>query len=600
MMKKRILLMGALLMLAMVNAQIPVTKIHTSFNTFWTSGTSTAPNPIRPNNSHNVLGFTWNGTTFSTGVNDGLLTTNDVTFQPHDFTAFPTYTTAIVPGSSTFIGVGSNYGGAGNVVPVPVENNLVKYLTDGSKGLDLGTGIFNFPQSGEILYDITSINPLSIGDNIPDILITQIGDISNVLDRYYFVDASNNVVGSSYNINFGTVADLGNADWKFYNVNTTSPSYNAGVSGTSGRKIRLLALDWAELGLSTTNISQVTKMVQVFSGQSDIAFTAYNTASIILKMPISGRVFNDNNAGTPDGNGYANATVRLKNSLGNIVATTITDANGYYTFPNNSGGLYTIELVVPANYVMVGNSDGNLNNTLPVTLANQPIVDKNFAINRPPLAVDDALITYLNTSGSINILANDSDYNGGVLVPNTVNFILPPTATNVIVTNGYNKGFRIPGKGTWFVDANGLFTFTPETGYSGFPTVVKYTVKDNAGLTSNEANITIEVKSYCFKPATTTGTPLNTLHGITDLGRTGSNINESSNWPQVRKGAWTVLESKTKGFVINRIATTAQVNGIPNPIIGMMVFDQQADCLKININGTTSGWRCFNTAACPD
>lgn len=600
MMKKRILLLGALLMLAMVNAQIPVSKIYTNFNTFWTSGTATAPNPIRPNNSHSVLGFIWNGTTFSTGVNDGLLSSNGIAFQPHQFTAFPTYTTSVTPGSGTFIGVGSQYGGPGNVTPVPVENSIVKYLTDGGNGLDLGTGIFNFPRSGEIVYDITSINPFSVGDGIPDILITQIGDISNVLDSYYFVDSSNAVVGSKYDINFGNVDDLGNADWKFYNVNTSPPSYNAGVSTSPGRKIRLLALDWTELGLDLNNISQVTKMIQVFSGQSDIAFTAYNTESIILKMPIGGRVFNDNNAGTLDGNGFANATVRLRNSGGTIIATTLTDANGYYTFPNNSGGVYTVELVVPANHVMVGNSDGNLNNTLPVTLANQPVTNKNFAVNRPPLAVNDALVTYLNTPGSLNILTNDSDYNGGVLVSNTINFILPPTATNVIVTDGYNKGFRIPGQGTWFVDNIGLFTFTPDTGYFGFPTVVKYTVKDNANLTSNEANINIEVKNYCFKPGTTMGTVLNTKHGITALGRTGVNVNDANNWPQIRKGAWTVLEAKTKGFVINRIQTTAQVNAIPNPIIGMMVFDQQADCLKINTDGTAAGWRCFNTAACPD
>ena len=91
------------------------------------------------------------------------MSSNGITFNAQEFTAFPTYITTSNLGSSTFIGVGQNYGGVGNVIPVPVENNIVKYLIDGANGLDLGTGIFNFPKSGEISYDITSINPFSVG-----------------------------------------------------------------------------------------------------------------------------------------------------------------------------------------------------------------------------------------------------------------------------------------------------------------------------------------------------------------------------------------------------------------------------------------------------
>ena len=86
-------------------------------------------------------------------------------------------------------------------------------------------------------------------------------------------------------------------------------------------------------------------------------------------------------------------------------------------------------------------------------------------------------------------------------------------------------------------------------------------------------------------------------HGITALGRAGA---DNGNWPMVRKGAWTALEAKTKGFVVNRIATTASVEAIANPVEGMMVYDEEADCLKINTDGTSTGWKCFNTQACPD
>ena len=103
---------------------------------------------------------------------------------------------------------------------------------------------------------------------------------------------------------------------------------------------------------------------------------------------------------------------------------------------------------------------------------------------------------------------------------------------------------------------------------------------------------------YCYKPAQTTGTALDTNHGITALGRAGA---DNSNWPMVRKGAWTVLEAKTKGFVVNRL-TDAQVSAIPSADLreGMMVYNITQDCLQINIDGTATGWRCFNTQTCPD
>ena len=102
----------------------------------------------------------------------------------------------------------------------------------------------------------------------------------------------------------------------------------------------------------------------------------------------------------------------------------------------------------------------------------------------------------------------------------------------------------------------------------------------------------------CYKPAQTSGTILDTNHGITALGRAGA---DNSNWPMVRKGAWTALEAKTKGFVINRL-TDAQISAISSAdlVEGMMVYNISQDCLQINIDGTAAGWKCFNTQTCPD
>ena len=89
------------------------------------------------------------------------------------------------------------------------------------------------------------------------------------------------------------------------------------------------------------------------------------------------------------------------------------------------------------------------------------------------------------------------------------------------------------------------------------------------------------------------------------MGRAGDDGdgNTANDWPMVRKGAWTVLESKNKGFVINRVAANfeppyddGQVPSITNPIKGMMIYDTTNQCLKI-YTGTT--WKCITTQTCP-
>jgi hypothetical protein len=103
----------------------------------------------------------------------------------------------------------------------------------------------------------------------------------------------------------------------------------------------------------------------------------------------------------------------------------------------------------------------------------------------------------------------------------------------------------------------------------------------------------------CYKPAVLSGTVLSTPQGITSLHRAGVDV-DNDNWPMVRKGAWTALEAKTKGFVPDRL-TIAQINLIPAGDLreGMMVYNISSDCLYINTDGTPTGWKCFNTQACP-
>lgn len=106
-------------------------------------------------------------------------------------------------------------------------------------------------------------------------------------------------------------------------------------------------------------------------------------------------------------------------------------------------------------------------------------------------------------------------------------------------------------------------------------------------------------EEYCYKnPVTNAGTTVPTNHGITSLGRAGS---DNGNWPMVRQSAWTVLESHTKGFVVNRMEFGTDGNPVgiatANFVKGMMVYDTTNHCLKI-YDGTQ--WGCLSTQTCPE
>ncbi|MEO1464567.1 MAG: Ig-like domain-containing protein, partial [Pseudomonadota bacterium] len=93
--------------------------------------------------------------------------------------------------------------------------------------------------------------------------------------------------------------------------------------------------------------------------------------------------------------------------------------------------------------------------------------------NIAPLALDDSASTDPGQAVTIDVLANDSD-SDGALDPNTVTVVSAPT------------------NGTFNVNADGSITYTPNTGFQGSETFT-YTVADNLGASSAEADVTVSV-----------------------------------------------------------------------------------------------------------
>ncbi|HLA51963.1 MAG TPA: T9SS type A sorting domain-containing protein, partial [Flavitalea sp.] len=265
------------------NAQA-VTEIITDYNGYWKSAT-TAMSPIRPDNDHNLLAFSYGGMRFSTGVNDALLTANGESFAAGDFRALQLSNFSGTLNSNTKIGLGAMKDGVFNGrSATPPSRSIAQYLNDGAQGLNLGTGIANLPV-GTLNFSIGAINDSLLGDNIPDMLITQIADPSGVYDRYEFTDVNGVRIGNYVDVNLNGIASVGRWVADFYEA-TGATILSAGYTQTE-RFLRLWTADFSAFGINASNVAQVAYFRITLNGNSDIAFVAYNTKTITLNSTLS-------------------------------------------------------------------------------------------------------------------------------------------------------------------------------------------------------------------------------------------------------------------------------------------------------------------------
>ena len=271
---------------------------------------------------------------------------------------------------------------------------------------------------------------------------------------------------------------------------------------------------------------------------------------------ISGTVFNDNNAGTPDGTRVAGVTVELFVYYGGFITSTTTDASGNYSFPNLVPGSYATRIITPAGYQLVGSTDNNRTDGWQdvVNVGSTNVSGINYGINQAPTATADVISGQTPGSAATitNILSNDTDPNSGTLSADKIALIAPAGATGVVTTNGRVTGFTVPNEGIWALNTStGAVTFTPQSGFLSDPTPIRYKVTDAAGLTSNEATITIDYNA----PATISGTVFNDNNAGTPDGT-------------VMAGVTVDLYVNNGGFITS---TTTDANGnysFPNLVPG--------------------------------
>ncbi len=265
-----------------INAQA-VTEIITDYEGYWKSGHG-ALNAKKPVNGHNLLAFSFNGLRVSTGVDDLLLGAKGETYFAADFRALPVKEITKTPNSNTKIGVGQLHDGSNNSQGSNrPDHSLAHYITDGKKGLDIGTGVANLPV-GTLDFTIDSFSINAIADGIPDILVTQIADPSGSVDKYEFLDEQGKRVGKLVNISLNNISPVGNWTADFYEANVNPRVLTPGFTNTD-RAIRLWAADFTDFGIDASNINQVKSFRINLSGNSDVAFVAYNHNTMNVNLP---------------------------------------------------------------------------------------------------------------------------------------------------------------------------------------------------------------------------------------------------------------------------------------------------------------------------
>lgn len=188
-----------------------------------------------------------------------------------------------------------------------------------------------------------------------------------------------------------------------------------------------------------------------------------DVAQTLEDVPVSGNILvNDDD---PDGDNIILNTTPIVDPSNGLVTV---QSNGDFTYTPNTGFTGTDTFI----YSICDDATPSLCDTAIVTIN---VIPDNDPGNDPPFAGDDAALTPQDVPVSGNLLTNDFDPNGDNIIINTTPISGP---TNGSVT----------------IDANGDYTYTPNSGYTG-PDQYVYEICDD-GTPSLCAQATCYITVY--------------------------------------------------------------------------------------------------------
>jgi VCBS repeat-containing protein len=200
-------------------------------------------------------------------------------------------------------------------------------------------------------------------------------------------------------------------------------------------------------------LTNPTNVTVTLSGSNDAPVAVNDLVSVALNQPTT---FNPL-ANDFDVDGTLNASsvlVTLQPAFGSL---TINNAGQFIYTPSSSfAGTDFIRYVVRDDLGAVSNQ-----------------ASISIVVNEPPVAGDDAVLTYRNETVTFNPLANDSDPDGSI-VAGSVAIINPPL------------------RGIAVANEDGTITYQPNPDYFGEDSFT-YQVRDNGGALSNVASVNVRV-----------------------------------------------------------------------------------------------------------
>lgn len=281
---------------------LPLSGIITDFAGYWPS-TTAINNATYPDDNNNLLAFTYNGITYSTGVNDGTLTGQGISYSSGRFKALPVANIAGANvGSSIYLAMASKVDGNPTVADASAVSNLTvkDVLTDGINGLNMGTGFTNLPTSAIMTFDIHIINPEKILDAEPDILLTQIASPSSGNDIFQFVNSAGVTLGNVITQDMTKVSKLGTYYLDLFNLSpgitfNSAKGFSAFDNNTT-RDIRVVGFKLSDFGITNGNYTDIAALKITPSGTSDYAFIAFNANAIEMAPNISQNIEQSNSS----------------------------------------------------------------------------------------------------------------------------------------------------------------------------------------------------------------------------------------------------------------------------------------------------------------
>jgi hypothetical protein len=297
-----------------------VEEIYTDFNGFWRSNLGTSPgspsnNSDEPDDSHDLLGFKYEGIIYSTGVNDAVLNANlppSETIVNQTFKAYSTNGIQTLTANTHHIftadrldekeGEGANYFSNNNIAAIQ-GLNMYEVLIDGVNGLNLSTGVNNLNSNTTVRFFSGNGQAGTVaGDDIPDLVITNLAE-AGATDVYSYADSAGNIIGRPLSIqinnNDTNNPPLSEWDQDQYRV-TLGVNFDEAVpirriyGNNQRRPIRLLAFKLSEFGINDQplasdpiwSIESINNINVGAGGSADFAFLAYNRGAFEIKSPV--------------------------------------------------------------------------------------------------------------------------------------------------------------------------------------------------------------------------------------------------------------------------------------------------------------------------